>query len=155
MKYIQKFIDNFENIVLIICMAGIALLTLTGVISRFIFHYSIAWGEEFVRYLFLWGAVFGASLAFRYNAHSGFSLIVEKFPASISNFIYICSLLITIAFFTLIIYLGWGLVSLGLESGQINHATGIPYWVVNFGLILAFAFCTYRVVELLIKAIKK
>jgi TRAP-type C4-dicarboxylate transport system permease small subunit len=55
--------------------------------------------------------------------------------------------LLTVVLFAVIIYTGVGLVKMGLQSGQLSPATKIPYWVVNFGQVLAFAFCVYRVIQ--------
>jgi TRAP-type C4-dicarboxylate transport system permease small subunit len=41
-----------------------------------------------------------------------------------------------------------------MQSGQLSPATKIPYWVVNFGLVLAFVFCIYRVVQARFKPYK-
>jgi len=146
-RHIESIISFFEEAVIMLCMLGIAILTFGAVLSRFAFHHSIAWSEELVRYLFIWGSMFGASYAFKYGAHSGLPILVEKFPPRLARIVAEAAVVLTVVLFAVIVYVGWGLVSLGLYSGQLSPATKIPYWVVNFGLILAFVFCIYRVIQ--------
>jgi len=154
-RYLKKTLDFFEEGVIVLCMAGIAVLTFGAVLSRFVFNFSIAWSEELVRYLFIWGSMFGASYAFKYNAHSGLPILVEKFPPSLYKAVHVATGIISASLFALIVYLGWGLVVMGLESGQLSPATKIPYWVVNFGLVAALSMCAYRVVESVVRFLKK
>ncbi len=77
MRVLTALLDNIERYMIILCMLLIVVLVFLGVLSRFIFHYSIAWSEELVRYLFIWGGLFGAAAGFRYGKHSGVPLIVE------------------------------------------------------------------------------
>lgn len=153
-KIIKKAVDYFEEGVIIICMSGIAILTFGAVISRFVFQFNIAWSEELVRYLFVWGSIFGAAYAFKHNAHTGLPVLVEKLPRFLFRAVQIAILIISTALFLLIIYLIWGLVLMGLESGQVSPSTRIPYWAVNFGLMLALIMCTYRLIENVITSLK-
>ena len=154
-KIIAAGLKYFEETVIVVCMAVIAVLTFGAVVSRFFFHYSIAWSEELVRYLFIWGSMFGASLGFRENAHSGLPLVVEKFSEKVQRAVAIGVSLVTAGFLILIVVLGMQLVQMGIESGNLSPATNIPYWVVNFGLVVALSFCAYRVLEGLILSLKR
>lgn len=152
---IESIISGIEESVIMVCMLGIAILTFGAVLSRFVFHYSIAWSEELVRYMFIWGSMFGASFAFKQQAHSGLPVLVEKFPPLLARIVKEAVFLLTVVLFAVIIYVGWGLVNMGIASGQVSPATKIPYWVVNFGLILAFVFCLYRVIQARFFAVRK
>lgn len=154
-RHIETIVSFFEESVIMLCMLGIAILTFGAVISRFFLHYSIAWSEELVRYMFIWGSMFGASFAFKHGAHSGLPILVEKFPPRLARIVAEAAVILTVALFAIIVYVGWGLVSLGIHSGQLSPATKIPYWVVNFGLILAFVFCIYRVIQFRLRLFKK
>lgn len=155
LKYLKKSVDFFEEGVIVLCMAGIAVLTFGAVVSRFVFNFSIAWSEELVRYLFIWGSMFGASYAFKHNAHSGLPILVEKFPPFLYRVVHIAIAVISASLFLLIVYLGSDLVLMGLQSGQRSPATKIPYWFVNFGLVFAFIMCAYRIIEILIRFLKQ
>ncbi|MHB8907414.1 MAG: TRAP transporter small permease [Syntrophales bacterium] len=153
-RLLEKIISFFEESVIVVCMTGIFVLTFGAVMSRFVFNFSIAWSEELVRYMFIWGALFGASYAFKYQSHSGLPILVEKFPPRLARIVRDFGFILTVGLFAVIVYTGWGLVKLGLQSGQLSPATKIPYWVVNFGLVLAFVFCIYRVVQARFKPYK-
>lgn len=48
-----RWLDRIEKLVIVLCCGGIVILIFSGVLSRFLFHYSIAWSEEMARFLFL------------------------------------------------------------------------------------------------------
>jgi C4-dicarboxylate transporter DctQ subunit len=152
-NYVAIPLKYVEESIAVLCMIGIAVLTFAGVASRFFFHYSIAWSEELVRYLFIWGSMFGASIGFKQGAHAGLPLLVGKFPARVQRPMTVAISLATVTFLLIIVYLGIGLVRMGIESGELSPATKIPYWVVNLGLVAALAFCAYRVLEALVESL--
>ena len=148
-KHVTTVLTWTEETVAILCMAGIAVLTVGAVISRYFLHYSIAWSEELERYLFIWGAMFGAAVGFKHGAHSGLPLLMEKLPLKARQLSSIAISLVVAGFLVVIVWLGIGLIGLGIESWQVSPATKIPYWVVNFGLVAGLALCAYRVLEAL------
>lgn len=64
---------------LLVLLVGV-MLFVTGfqVTSRYFFNYSIFWTEELVRYLFVWSAFFGGSLAFKRGTHLAIDLLLER-----------------------------------------------------------------------------
>jgi C4-dicarboxylate transporter DctQ subunit len=106
-RYIEKIISFFEEGVIVLCMTGIVILTFGAVLSRFVFNFSIAWSEELVRYMFIWGAMFGASFAFKHGAHSGLPILVEKFPPRLARIVTEGGFILTVVLFSIIVYGGW------------------------------------------------
>jgi tripartite ATP-independent transporter DctM subunit len=56
-------------------------LTLTGVISRFVFNAPLAWCDELISILFLWLTMFGAASALRRGDHMRMTTLVNNLPA--------------------------------------------------------------------------
>ncbi|WP_298015622.1 TRAP transporter small permease [uncultured Castellaniella sp.] len=147
LKKLASWLDSIEYMAIILCCTGIVLLVFFGVLSRFIFHHSIAWSEELARYMFLWGALFGGSAACRNGQHGGIPLLVDKFPYLGQRFIE------TIVPFGCALFLGcmaWqsyrGAVQ-AFVSEQVSSTTEIPVWIVNGIVAFAFALATLRCIQ--------
>ena len=61
-------------------VAGIALLLLGGVVSRYVFTLPVIWMDEAVSIAFIWLAMVGAILAVYRNEHLRLMLVVERLP---------------------------------------------------------------------------
>ena len=147
MRVLTALLDNIERYMIILCMLLIVVLVFLGVLSRFIFHYSIAWSEELVRYLFIWGGLFGAAAGFRYGKHSGVPLIVEKLSPRmqrLSAWSVVIGSVGYCGFMALQAYRG---TLRAMGTGQISSGTGIPVWTVNLLMALAFTWCAIRAAQ--------
>ncbi|MFA6505804.1 MAG: TRAP transporter small permease [Treponemataceae bacterium] len=69
MQSIGKAIDKALEILGIVSFAILVLLTLFGVISRYLFPVPIAFGEEVGRFLFIWTSFLGAAIVMKKNEH--------------------------------------------------------------------------------------
>lgn len=141
------WLDRLEKATVVALCGSIVLLVFTGVLSRYIFHYSIAWSEELSRFMFLWGALLGAASACKTGQHGGIPLLVDKFPRGLQRitevFVGICMLV----FLGYLAWQAWGTTQRALMSGQTSMTTGIPVWVINFGMFLAFALAIFRTIQ--------
>ncbi|NWF93836.1 MAG: TRAP transporter small permease [Syntrophaceae bacterium] len=102
-------------------MTGIVLL---GVLFRYILRAPLPWSEELARYLMVWGASLGASVAYREGAHIAITILVDKFHGMTGRVITSITQIIVIVFMTIIVFKGFVLV---FElSGQTSPAMEIP-----------------------------
>ena len=142
-----KAVDSIEFFAIVFCCSGIVLLVFFGVLSRFFFHYSIAWSEELARYMFLWGALFGGSAACRNAQHGGIPILVDKLPAAGQRVI---EALVPLGMAVLLATLAWQTSKSTIqafESGQISSTTEMPVWIVNFIVSVAFGLSVFRCVQ--------
>jgi TRAP-type C4-dicarboxylate transport system permease small subunit len=51
------------------CYVAMVIVGFSQVLFRYVFHTSLAWSEEFVRYVFIWSVFLTAALAFNLNTH--------------------------------------------------------------------------------------
>ena len=140
-------LDWIEKYLVVFFCAGIVLLIFFGVLSRFVFHYSIAWSEELARYFFLWGALFGAAAACKTGQHGGIPLLVDRFSPGARR---IVEWLVVVGMVGFLGYLAWqsyGTTMRALGSGQKSMTTHIPVWVVNGGMLLAFVLAVVRTLQ--------
>ena len=140
-------LDRTEKFLVVFFCAGIVVLIFFGVLSRFVFHYSIAWSEELARYFFLWGALFGAAAACKTGQHGGIPLLVDRFPLAARK---VVEWLVLVGMVTFLGYLAWQSYDTTLRawgSGQKSMTTHIPVWMVNGGMLLAFALAIVRTLQ--------
>jgi C4-dicarboxylate transporter DctQ subunit len=144
LKRILSWFDSIEFAAIVICGVGIVSLVFFGVLSRFLFHYSIAWSEELARYMFLWGALFGASAACRNGQHGGIPLLVDKFSYGVQRVFEAAVPFGTAIFLGCMAWQSFLSAQRAFTSGQTSSTTGIPVWVVNGIMAAAFGLAVIR-----------
>ncbi len=144
---IARALDLIERSAVILCLFLIVALVFGGVLSRYVFHHSIAWSEELVRYLFMWGGLFGAAAAFRSGRHSGIPLIVDRLPRFLQIACEWAVMLGSAGFTAFMAAQAFRGTLRAFRTGQMSSSTPIPIWVVNGIMALAFAFCAIRVLQ--------
>jgi len=59
-------------------MVGVTGVVFLQVLSRYVFHHPFDWPEELARYLFVWVAMLGATLALSRGAHFSINALVKR-----------------------------------------------------------------------------
>jgi C4-dicarboxylate transporter DctQ subunit len=137
---LTKLVGRFEIVILGVTGVGVVLLIVIGVLSRFLFHFSMAWTEELARFLFVWGTFFGAAAAFRTGEHRGIPLLRSHLFPTARKILDIFTAIAILSFLGVLTWQFWGITERALQSGQVSTSTGIPVWVVNFGVFLGLVF---------------
>ena len=84
---LKHFFDNFESYICQILLAFFITLLFIQVIFRELFSYTLTWGEELVRFSFVWFVFFGAVVAARLAAHNRVTFQFKKFSKKTQNYI--------------------------------------------------------------------
>jgi C4-dicarboxylate transporter, DctQ subunit len=145
--FLMRALDRIEKFVVVLFLFLIVGLIFSGVLSRFVFHYSIAFTEELARFLFVWGALLGASSAFKTGEHGGIPLIVNKFSPGGRRFIEIFVAAGVLVFMAYLVYMTGVSTLKSYASGQISTTTEIPVWTINFGMMMAFLIGVIRCIQ--------
>lgn len=131
MNYFQNKILTFERIfhqfmkwVLFMITGAMTLIVLLGVVFRYILKAPLPWAEELARYLMVWGASLGASIAYREGTHIAVTMLVDKLHGMTGKVITWLTQIIVIIFMTIIMIEGFILIS--KLSGQTSPAMEIP-----------------------------
>jgi TRAP-type transport system small permease protein len=67
---------------LVLLLAGMAVLVIGNVISRYVFAHSFSWVEEVSRYMMIWAALLGAGPALRVGGHIAIDTLQGLLPAA-------------------------------------------------------------------------
>ena len=147
MRVFWRIFDAIERYLLIFFLISIVLLIFSGVLSRFFFSYSIAWSEELVRYIFIWGGLLGAAAAFRHGKHSGVPILIERLPLFLQRLSAWSVMMATSGYCGFMAVQAYRSTLRAFATGQISPSSGIPVWVVNLLMALAFTWCAIRAAQ--------
>jgi TRAP-type transport system small permease protein len=76
----------------VVVLGGVLVVVVFGeVVSRYMLNRSLIFADELARYLFIWAAFLGASLALRQGQHIGLELRVHQRSRSLKLFAHVCS----------------------------------------------------------------
>lgn len=137
-------LSHLEEVVVVICMFGVAVLTFAAVLTRYVFNFPIAGADEVATYLFLWAALFGAAAGFKYNQHGSVPLIANLLGARSRRVADLAVLAVMAGFFFFLSFYTWRFLAQSYRIGQTSPATGIPVWIVNAGIFVALTLCGLR-----------
>lgn len=151
---IKKFIDNFEEIVVIVALTVMTVLTFSNVVTRYVFNFSMNFAEEISTYSFVLLSLFGASIALKRGAHLGFTLLAEHVPQIVARIFEVISAISGVLFSGVIFWYGIQMAMTQFERGQLSLGVQIPEWIYGSFIPFGAFFLLLRFIELLIKAIK-
>ncbi|MAN97871.1 MAG: TRAP transporter small permease [Roseovarius sp.] len=133
---------NLERWALLIFYMMLVVTMAIEVIRREVFAYSSVWGEEIVRYAFIYLAWIGAAAAVRERAHIRIDVIMHYVGPRMKAALYILGDLVMAAVAIVALYWSWetvlvsakfGSVSAGLRVSMVWFLLAVP---VGFGLML-------------------
>lgn len=124
------------------------------VIRREIFSYSSIWGEELVRYSFIYLAWIGAASAVRERAHIRIDVLMHYVPNQVKTLIYILGDLVMFAVAIVALYWSFETVKVSWEFGSVSHGLRISMvWFLS-AVPLGFALMIFRLIQSLLRDIK-
>ena len=144
---VSRALDVLEKYFITFFLVGIVLMIFSGVLSRFVFHYAIAFTEELSRFFFIWGALLGAAAGMKTGEHSGIPLIANRFGPIGRKVIELFVAAGVIVFLGYLVLMTWKSTSSSFFSGQISTTTEIPVWTINAGMMIAFAIAIFRAIQ--------
>jgi TRAP-type C4-dicarboxylate transport system permease small subunit len=121
---IEQVFHDVMKWVLFVITGAMTFVVLLGVLFRYILKAPLPWSEELARYLMVWGASLGASIAYREGTHIAITMLVDKFHGVTGKVIIWITQIIVIIFMTIVMLEGFILIS--KLSGQTSPAMEIP-----------------------------
>jgi len=122
-------------------MAVMVLIAFINVLSRYIFHFSLAATEEITINLFVWMTIIGIGIAFERSGHLGMVTFFNKFPKKLQK----ASVLIySILAAGLFLVLNWFMLQAIYDEITLfqarSAALNVPEWIYYAGLPLFSVF---------------
>lgn len=147
MRIFWLLFDAFERYMVIFCLFFIVVFIFLGVLSRSLFNFAISWSDELVRYLFIWGGLFGAAAGFKYGKHSGITVLTDRLSPPLQRLFAWIAMLVTVGFCGFMALQSFRATLRAFDTGQVSPSTGLPVYIVNVVMALAFVWCTVRAAQ--------
>jgi TRAP-type C4-dicarboxylate transport system permease small subunit len=149
MQKITDLFFRFLELLLILLLAGMALMVFANVVLRYGFNQGINISDEMSRYFFVWITFIGAVVAFREHAHLGVESLVAMLGRKGRIVCMILSNLVIIGCSAIFFWGTW--IQLPINTSMVAPVTGLSMgWVYGVGFFTG-AGCVLIALERLIR----
>ena len=134
---VEQSVQNLLKWVLFLIMGTMTAVVLLGVLFRYVLEAPLPWSEELARYLMVWGASLGASVAFKEGSHIAVSMLVDRLHGLSGEIILKVTQIIVFIFMAIVMVEGFILavkVS-SQESPAMEISMTWPYLSIPIGCL--------------------
>jgi len=117
------------------------------VVRREVFSYSSIWGEEMVRYSFIYLAWIGAAAAVKERGHIRIDVIMKYVPQRVKALLYIFGDLVMFVVALIALYWSWESVHVSWKFGSVTHGLRISQTWFLFAVPFGFALVMLRLIQ--------
>ena len=153
MSLLQKLDKNAERWMLLVFYVILVLTMAVEVLRREIFAYSSIWGEEIVRYSFIYLAWIGAAAAVKERAHIRIDVLIHYVGPRVKALIYIFGDLVMFSIAAIALYWSWESVHVSWKFGSVSHGLRISMVWFFMAVPLGFAIMIVRLTQSLLRDI--
>lgn len=119
MSFIKKVdqLNRGVELTLALMLAIMAVVVLIQVLVRFVFEqFSVPWSEEVAKYLMIWLTFLGGAVAVRKGKLIAIDSLILVLPEQAGKVVKWAAHLISLAFYGLLVWIGWEWVLFGLTE---------------------------------------
>ncbi len=124
-KFTDRVLTFFEEWTLFITVIVALVALFFNVILRYGFNYSLTWSEELVREVIIYTTLIGCSAAVKNRSMIKIDASVQLFPKMKVPLTFFSNL-VTLIFSVMVLYLGWKLAALQVQTMQKTIILQIP-----------------------------
>ena len=144
--------ENLERWALLVFYVMLVITMAVEVIRREVFAYSSIWGEEVVRYAFIYLAWIGAAAAVRERAHLRIDVIFNYIVSNrAKTLLYILGDLVMLAVALIAVYWSWETVLVSWKFGSVSHGLRVSMVWFLMAVPLGFGLMIFRLLQSLIR----
>jgi len=147
---------EIEEILAAIILGAMAIIAFINVLSRYLFHLSIAATEELEVNFFVWVTVIGIALAFEKGSHLGMTILYDKFPKWMKKVSIVISTLFGVILFIIVDYFAIKEIYMDFTLFHMrSEALNIPNWIYVVGIPIFSIFVFKKLITSMIKNIEE
>lgn len=144
---------NAERWALLVFYVMLVATMAIEVIRREVFSYSSIWGEEIVRYSFIYLAWIGAAAAVKERGHIRIDVIMHYLSARLQALLYIFGDIVMFAVAIVAVYWSFETVAVSWKFGSVSHGLRISMvWFLS-AVPIGFALLIFRLIQSFIRDI--
>lgn len=148
MSQIYRAIDkNGERWLLLVFYVMLVGTMFIEVVRREVFAYSSIWGEEMVRYSFIYLAWIGAAAAVKERGHIRIDVLMHYVPMRVKTLLYIFGDLVMFVVAVIALYWSWESVHVSWKFGSVTHGLRISQTFFLFAVPFGFALVIFRLLQ--------
>lgn len=142
---------NAERWALLVFYTMLVATMAVEVVRREVFAYSSIWGEEVVRYSFIYLAWIGAAAAVRERAHIRIDVLFSFVGPRIKALLYIFGDLVMLGMAVLAVWWSFETVSVSWKFGSVSHGLRISMVWFLLAVPIGFALMIFRLIQSLVR----
>ena len=146
---LQTLDRNIERWALLLFYLILVATMTIEVIRRELFAYSSIWGEEIVRYSFIYLCWIGAAAAVRERAHIRIDVVLNYLPPRGKALIYIFGDLVTLVLAGLALWLAFETLEISMRFGSVSHGLRISMVWFLLAVPIGFSLMIFRLLQCL------
>ena len=151
MSHLQRLNRDAERWALLVFYVMLVMTMAVEVLRREIFAYSSIWGEEIVRYSFIYLAWIGAAAAVKDRAHIRIDVIMHYLGTRTKACLYIFGGLVMFFVAVIALYSSWEAVHVSWKFGSVSHGLRISMVWFLMAVPLGFALMLLRLTQSLMR----
>ena len=138
---------NLERWALLVFYSMLVITMAVEVLRREVFAYSSVWGEEIVRYAFIYLVWIGAAAAVRERAHIRIDVIFEFCSMRVKALLYLFGDLVMLVVACYALFYSWESLLVSLKYGSVSHGLRVPMvWFLS-AVPIGFALLLFRLLQ--------
>lgn len=149
MHLLHRLNRDAERWALLLFYVMLVMTMAVEVLRREIFSYSSIWGEEIVRYSFIYLAWIGAAAAVKERAHIRIDVVMHYLGPRTKALLYIFGDLVMFGVALIALYWSWETVHVSWKFGSVSHGLRVSMvWFlmavpIGFGLMILRLFQSF------------
>ena len=144
---------NIERLALLLFYTMLVATMAVEVVRREVFAYSSIWGEEIVRYAFIYLAWIGAASAVRERAHIRIDVLFNYVGPRSKALLYIFGDLVMLAIAVIAVWWSLETVAVSWKFGSVSHGLRMSMVWFLAAVPIGFSLMVFRLIQSLIRDI--
>ncbi len=142
---------NLERWALLVLYTMLVATMGIEVVRREVFAYSSIWGEEVVRYAFIYLAWIGAASAVKERAHIRIDVLYHMVPPRVKALLYILGDLVMLVVALFAVYWSFETVAVSWKFGSVSHGLRVSMVWFLMAVPVGFALMIYRLLQSILR----
>jgi len=142
---------NAEKWALLVFYTMLVVTMAVEVLRREVFAWSSIWGEEVVRYAFIYLAWIGAAAAVKERAHIRIDVLFNYVSPQVKTMLYILGDLAMLAISVLALWLSFESVEVSWKFGSVSHGLRVSMVWFLMAVPIGFSLIIFRLVQSLLR----
>lgn len=153
-SFLKALDENLERWALLVFYTLLVATMSIEVIRRELFSYSSIWGEEIVRYAFIYLVWIGAASAIKERAHIRIDVLFHYVSPRVKALLYLFGDFVMLAVSLLAAYWSYETMMVSWKFGSVSHGLRLPMVLFLAAVPFGFGLMIFRLVQSIVRDFK-